>query len=218
MIVRYDIEQGSDRWHEERYGKISGTSSKGLFVDSDTLLNSLIACNLEPFRLEPPGYQNDAMIRGNELEPFGRMELSRKIKIKLVQAGWIQSDISIVGISPDSISECETIACELKCPGRDVHTSTLRENNIPLSNMHQCLHYFTVNEKLKELHFASFRPESKIRLFHKVLTRESIINIGTAKTPKMFSVEHLVKLARNEAQAIETKLYQELETILNVNK
>ena len=215
MIVHYDIEQGSDRWHEIRYGKIGGTSSKGLFVDSDTLLNNLIACRLESFKLEPPGYENDAMIRGKELEPFGRMELSRKIKIKLTQAGWIQSnDIQIIGISPDSLSECETIACELKCPGRDVHTSTLLMNDIPLNNIHQCLHYFTVNTKLKELHFASFRPECKIRIFHKVLTPESVINIGTKARPVVNTIKELVRIARGEAMKIEAQIDLKLETIL----
>jgi len=213
MIVRFDIEQGSDQWHQERYGKISGTNSKGLFVDSDTILNSLIACKMEDFKLEPPGFQNDAMIRGNELEPFGRMELSRKIKVKLIQAGWIQSDLDIMGISPDSITECETIACELKCPGRDVHIATIRANDIPLGHIHQCLHYFTVNTKLKELHFASFRPECKIRLFHKVLTPESQINLGTKAKPVMNTVQFFAEKARNEAKRIEELVNNELKTL-----
>lgn len=214
MKVYYDIEQGSEQWHAIRYGKISGTVSKGLFVDSDTLLTDLIACRLEAFKLEPAGYINDTMIRGNELEPFGRMELSRKIKIKLNKAGWLENiELPILGISPDSISECETIACELKCPGRAVHTATLLANDIPLNNIHQCLHYFTVNPKLKELHFASFRPECKIRLFHKVLTPESIINIGTAKTPKLDTIFNLVRQARGNAERIDIQIKQAIEKL-----
>lgn len=212
-MIRYDIEQGSEIWYAERYGKISGTNSKGLFVDSDTLLNSLVACRLEAFKMEPPGYQSEAMIRGDELEPFARMEISRNIKVKLVQAGWVQSDISIMGISPDGVSECETIMCEFKCPGKDVHTATLLANDIPNGNIHQCLHYFTVWPKLKELHFGSFRPESKYRLFHKVLTPESIINIGTPKTPKLFLIKDLVKTARESAIKIEQDIEDKLKMI-----
>lgn len=214
MKIHYEIEQGSDQWHEIRYGKISGTNSKGLFVDSETLLINLIACNMEAFKLEPEGYENDAMIRGKELEPFGRMELSRKIKIKLTQAGWVQSiDIPIIGISPDSISECETIACELKCPSKEVHISTLLANEIPLTNIHQCLHYFTTMPKLKELHFGSFRPECKIRLFHKILTPESIINMGTKARPVLNTVAEFVRKARGEAQRIEIEVENSIKRL-----
>lgn len=213
MKIHYDIEQGSEAWHRERYGKIGGTTSKGLFVDSDTLLNNLIACRMEDFKLEPPGYENDAMIRGKELEPFARMEMSRKIGVKLLQAGWVQSDIPILGISPDGISECETIMCETKCPSREVHTATIRANDIPLLNTHQCLHYFTVNQKLKELHFGSFRPESKIRLWSKVLTPESTINIGTKAKPVLNTISEFVRIARGAAQKIEIQIDQELTNI-----
>jgi hypothetical protein len=205
-MIRYDILQGSDEWHQIRYGKITGTSSKGLFVDSDTLLNDLIACRLEPFKREPDSYVNDAMARGNELEPFGRMAISRKAKVKFKEAGWIQSDIELLGISPDGITECETIACEIKCPSRSVHIETLLADEIPLKNIHQCLHYFTVNPKLKELHFASFRPECQIRLFHKVLTPDSLINLGTKAKPVIKPVSEFAKIARLEAENLETQI------------
>lgn len=207
MKVYYNIEQGSPEWHELRYGKITGITSKGIFVDSETLLNEIISCRMEPFKLEPPGYQSEDMLRGNELEPFARMELSRKIGVKLLKAGWIESEtIKIIGISPDAISECETIACETKCPGRSAHTAMIRENEIPLKYIPQCLHYFTANEKLKELHFASFRPESKIRLFHKVLTHDSIINMGTKSKPVMKSVLEFANIARGNAMKIDVQV------------
>lgn len=215
MKAYYDIIQSSPEWHEKRYGKISGTVAKGLFVDSDTLLTDLISCRLEPFKLGPPGFVNDVMLRGTELEPFARMELSRKIKIKLVQAGWLENlDLPILGISPDAISECETIQAEFKCPGRSVHAATLLANDIPLGNIHQCLHSFTVNKKLKELHFISFRPECKIRLFHKVLTPDSTINIGTEKTPKLGVISALVRQARGSAERIDININEALTRIL----
>lgn len=213
MKVHYEIEQGSEQWHAIRYGKIGGTSAKGLFIDSDTLLYDLIACRLEPFKLEPPGYVNDAMLRGNELEPFARMEMSRKVGIKIIQAGWIQSDISILGISPDGVSEDETIQFEYKCPGRAVHVATLLANDIPQTNIHQCLHAFTVNEKLKELHFGSFRPECKIRLFHKVLTPESTINLGTKAKPVLNTVAHFANFARETAKGLDEQINKGIEQL-----
>lgn len=215
MKAYYDIEQDTEQWHQIRYGKISGTVAKGLFVDSDTLLTDLISCRLEPFKLEPEGYVSADMLRGNELEPFGRMELSRKIKIPLVQCGWLENkDLPILGISPDSISECETIACELKCPGRSAHMATILSNEIPATYIHQCLHYFTVNPKLKQLYFGSFRPECKIRLFYKILRPDSIINLGTIKTPKYGVISALVRQARGEAERIDIQINEALTRIL----
>lgn len=210
-MIYFDLLQGSEEWHAMRYGKISGSLSKSLFVDSDTLFISLLSCRMESFKLEPPGYESDAMIRGKELEPFARMEISRKAKLHFKQAGWIQNDnISLLGISPDGITECGTIAAEFKCPSREVHMETLLTNDIPLKNIHQCLHYFTVNEKLKELHFGSFRPECKIRLFHKVLTPESIINIGTKAKPVLDTIGELSKQCREKAQNIEQQIKNSL--------
>lgn len=199
-MIRYDIIQGSDEWHHIRYGKITGTSSSGLFKDTDTLFIHLLSCNLEGYAPEKPAFENDAMIRGKELEPFARMEISRKTGIKFKEVGWIDNDdIPIIGISPDGISDCETIQIECKCLSKENHTEIIISKDIPLKYIHQCLHAFTVNEKLKSLHFGSFRPESKIRLFHKELNLESIINIGTKSKPIMGTVNEFSIKARQTA-------------------
>lgn len=215
MIKIYrDVEQGSDRWHGLRYGKISGTSSKGLFVDSDTLLNELIAARLEPFKMEDPGYQSYDMLRGKELEPYARMALSRELKIDLKQAGWIENlEIPIIGISPDVLSECETVSAEIKCPSASVHIATLRAGDIPDKNIHQCLHYFTVNPKLERHYFASFRPECKIKLFYKLLTPESVINIGTKSKPVTGTIESFAIKAREKAKELHDKANTEVKRL-----
>lgn len=206
--------QGSDEWHQIRYGKVTGTTAKGLFTDSETLLISLLSCRLEKYTPEKPGFENDAMIRGKELEPFARMELSRKAGIKFKEAGWIQHDtIPILGISPDGISECETIGIEAKCPSKEVHTETILNDEIPLKNIHQCLHYFTAHEPLTTLYFGSFRPESKVRLFYKILTLESTINIGTKAKPVLGTVKELSEKARESAKKIDADIEAELLVI-----
>lgn len=213
-MIRYDIVQGSDEWHQIRYGMITGTTAGGLFKDTETLFISLLSCRLEGYVKEKPGFENDAMIRGKELEPFARMELSRKAKVKFKEAGWIQNDnIPILGISPDGISECETIGIECKCPSKEVHTETILNDEIPLKNIHQCLHYFTTHKRLKTLHFGSFRPESKIRLFHKVLTLESVINISTKAKPVLGTVLEFSQQARESAKEIDRKIEAKLKII-----
>lgn len=213
MKIHYEIEQGTEEWHRIRWGKISGTNSKGLFVDSDTLLTELVSCRLEEFKQDEEPYINENMLRGIELEPFARMQISRKIGVKFKTPGWVQSYNPIMGISPDSISECETIATEIKCPSKNVHMATVINGDIPSTNIHQCLHYFTVIDSLKELHFGSYRPECKLPLFHKVLTRESVINLGTKSRPNLKSVDEWVELARKNSNELLEKVNQTIEKL-----
>ena len=63
------------------------------------------------------------------------------------------------------------------------------------------------------MHFASFTPECKIRLFHKVLTPESIINLGTKAKPVMNTVQFFAEKARNEAKRIDELVNNELTTL-----
>jgi hypothetical protein len=209
MIANYNIIQGSEDWHKIRYSKIAGTLSKGLFVKSDTLLIDILSQKLEPFELEDEGWQSADMQRGNELEPIARKKLSEYIGVELLECGWLQStEIDLLGISPDGISADETISAEIKCPNKKKHTSTILADDIPSDNIHQCLHYFTINEKLQQHYFCSYRPENELKpMFVKCLTRQSEINLGTKAKPVVKTVEEWVKLAKNEAVilAIEIK-------------
>jgi hypothetical protein len=211
MIAKFKIAQGTQEWHIERYGKIGGTASKGLFVESDTLLDSILAEHLEPFEMDDDSYIGYDMQRGIELEPMAIQEVSVYAGIELLQCGWLQSsECSILGISPDGISKCLTVSAETKCPGKTKHTKTIRSGEIPLDNIHQCLHYFTVNPKLEKHYFASFRPESKYPLFVKCLTRDSIIDLGSKSKPNNKSVSEWVKIALDKALELESQLKIEL--------
>lgn len=181
MINYKDLKQRTEEWQLFRYGKIGGTTSKGLFVDSDTLLKSLLADKLEEF--EPTeGFTNLSMEEGNDKEPFAREYLSSFVGIEFNESGWLQSEeCDLLGISPDGISECETISCEIKCLQKKAHTNILVANEIPSEYIPQCLHYFTVNPKLKEHYFIAYRPES-VKHFTYKLTRDSIIDLGWKKT------------------------------------
>src|SRR5690554_3830321 len=163
MIVYKDIEQGSNEWFMLRHGKIGGTRSKQLLVNSDTLLIELIAETVEPFDEDSEDFISDEMQRGMDLEPEARLQLEKYSGLKFNEVGWIQSEIELIGISPDGLTDCETIACEIKCPGAKKHVKTCLDNEIPLDNLGQCVHYFTVNPKLVKLLFMSYRPEFEIK-------------------------------------------------------
>jgi len=145
MIARYDIQQGSLEWHEIRWGKIGGTLSAGLFVDSDTLFIDIISQLNEEFQ-PIDSFTNYEMERGNDLEPFAREYLEEYTGLSFLECGWLQSEENkLLGISVDGIIEDETVSCEIKCLSRKKHMEILFNNEISKDKLFQCIHYFTVN-------------------------------------------------------------------------
>lgn len=210
MIAHWNIKQGTEEWHQIRWGKIGGTTSKGLFVKSDTLLDELLSEITEPFELED-SFESADMVRGFELEPLARQEVSLYIGCELLECGWLQcEEIPLLGISPDGITSDMTISAETKCPARKKHMSTIRTNEIPLDNLHQCVHYFTVNPHLEKHYFASFRPEAIKPLFVKELTRQSDVNLGTKAKPVVKTISEWVSLAKTNAINLQTEIDNEI--------
>jgi hypothetical protein len=207
MIVRKDIQQKSPEWFEIKWGKVGGSTSKGLFVPSDTLLLEILAEMTEDFQIEEDGYISKDMQRGMDMEPVAFEKLCQFTGIQFETAGWLQcEEIPILGISPDGISaDCKT-SCETKCPSAKKHIATVLANEIPLDNIHQCLHYFTVNPLLETHYFCSYRPESIRQLWIKVLTRESVIDLGTKAKPNCKTIAEWVKIAKFNALELEVNL------------
>lgn len=209
MKAHWEITQGTEDWRRIRYGKIGGSTSKGLLTDTDTLLDELLSARLEPFELEEDGYASPEMQRGTELEPLARLNLSMYTNVPFKECGWLQSeDIPLLGISPDGITDNLKISCEIKCPSRKKHTNTLRNGIIPLDHCHQIVHNFTVNPHLEIVYFASFRPESKHPLFVRNATRETPINLGTKAKPVIKTVNEWVAIIRGKAIELSLKLDQ----------
>lgn len=214
MKAYYNIQQGTGEWLRLKWGKIGGSASKGLFVPSDTLLYEILADNTEEFEMEDDGYISADMQRGIELEPLARSEMSKFAGVEFKEAGWLQcEEIELLGISPDGITEDETITCEVKCPGSKKHIATVLSKQIPADNIHQCLHYFTVNPKLVAHYFGSFRPESKYPLFGKKITRDSIIDLGTKAKPNCKKVSEWVEIALHNARELDTNRKLALEQL-----
>lgn len=180
MINHKEIEQNSEEWFLIKWGKIGGTLSKGLFVDSDTLFIDILSQHIEPYE-DLETYDSQDMIRGKELEPRAFEYISKYTGIDFKLSGWLQSEENkLLGISPDGISECERFATEIKCLGRKAHTEIIYKNKTPKEKIPQIVHYFTVNTKLEKLWFIGYRPES-IKPFIEEFTRDSIIDMGWKK-------------------------------------
>lgn len=214
MIARYDIEQHSEDWHKARYAKIGGTLSKGLFVKSDTLLEDVLSELCEEFDLKE-NYQSFDMQRGSELEPEARKALSAYLGVELKEVGWLQCEENeYIGISPDGITDCQTISAEIKCPNSKKHLKTILTNEIPSDNIHQCLHYFTVNPKLEKHYFCSYRPENIYKpIFVRELTRDSLVNLGTKAKPVLKTISEWVAIAKNESLELKKQIEIELNKL-----
>lgn len=182
MINYKEIEQNTPEWHQIKWGKIGGTLSKGLFVDSDTLFIDILSQHIEEYNDDDEeGYQSASMIRGKELEPRAIEYAEKYTGIKFNSTGWLQSEENrLLGISPDGISDCEEYGVESKCLSRKEHTAILVENKTPKEKISQIVHYFTVNPKFKKVFFIAFRPES-MKPFIEEFTRESVVDMGWKK-------------------------------------
>ena len=209
-----NVKQGTPEWHETRYRKIGGTLSSGLFKKTDTLKLSLLGQFLEDFE-DVDNYISADMERGNELEPYALKEAIKYTGLNFITAGWLQcEEISILGISPDGITADHKNAVEIKCPASKKHIETILNDSIPLDNIHQCLHYFTVNPKLESLTFVSFRPENKIKpLYCNTITRETEINLGTKSRPVLMTVSNAVEVAKAKAIELENEIKESIKQL-----
>tara|TARA_R100001244_G_scaffold101776_2_gene75886 strand:+ start:2169 stop:2873 length:705 start_codon:yes stop_codon:yes gene_type:complete len=177
MINLKGITQRTEEWHRIKWGKIGGTLSKGLFVKSDTLLIDILSQRCEEY-IHEETFESDAMRRGNELEPFAREYLESYTGLVFQETGWMQSEENrLLGMSPDGLTEDETIQCEIKCLGRMKHYDTILKDEVPSDHRHQCLHAFTVNPKLEKLYYIAFRPEAP-KPFIKMYTLDSMLDLG----------------------------------------
>lgn len=211
MIVHKEILQRSEEWRELKHAKIGGTLAKGLFVKSDTLMIDILSQMLEDYEDED-NYISSDMQRGIDLEPFAIAALEKEIFVEFKQVGFLQNAaIPLLGISPDGITEDETIMVEVKCPGAKKHAETILADEIPNDNIHQVLHAFTVNPKLVRMYFVSYRWENKIKpLWHKMLTKDSEINLGTKAKPVVKTVAEWVEIARDNAEDLNKQINDNL--------
>lgn len=213
MIARHDIIQGTPEWLECKWAKVGGTRSKGLFTKGDTLYLEMLAEYTEQYIYEE-SYISKDMERGNELEPQAIFEMMEYTGVQVQSVGWLQSvKCPIIGISPDAISEDETVCFEVKCPGAKKHVENCLSQDVPLDYIHQCVHYFTVNTKLETLYFGSYRPEALKKLKVWSLTRDSLVNLGTNAKPIIKTISEWTEIAFTEAELLNKRLNQGVELL-----
>ena len=136
MIV-VDLEQGSDRWFQEKLGKPSASNvSKILTTDGKPskqregylyeLAAQIITGKYEEI------YKNPAMEQGNEREQESRNYLEVVLGVNIKKTGVIYKDEKKLFLcSPDGIAENESFGAELKNPLGKTQVKYLLDGTLP---------------------------------------------------------------------------------------
>jgi hypothetical protein len=210
----FDIMQKTIEWHLIRRSKVGGSASRGLFVDSDTLLTQLLDEATEDYDEFEESFVSDDMEHGNMYEDEARQKVGEYLGLTFKECGWIQHEsCEILGISPDGITEDLKDAVEIKCPRNKRHIQNIREG-VQKDNIYQVIHYFTVNEKLERLHWGSYRPTNKYKpLVVYTFTRDSVIDLGTKAKPQKKAISEWCEISYQKSLILEAKKKVELNKL-----
>ena len=126
-------EQGTDAWLAARLGKPSASMFSKLITmtgkpssSADAYINQLLAERLTG--KSEPHYQNEHMIRGNELEPEARADYEFISGNTVDQYGFILDDSESYGCSPDGlIGDSSEGGLEIKCPAQTTQAGYWRD-------------------------------------------------------------------------------------------
>jgi len=127
--------QGSNEWLQSRLGKPTASNFGKLITptgkpstSADGYINELIAQRITGELAE--FYTNEAIARGNELEPAARALYEFINGVEVVEVGLCLHDEFECGASPDGLVGDDG-GIEIKCPLPHTHVSYLRAGDVP---------------------------------------------------------------------------------------
>lgn len=194
-MIELDLEQGSLEWHQERAGRVTGTSLKsalgakftkakgwtlGDVKVQTTLSYELIAERMTEVQIVE--LNTAAVERGRELEPYAIKSAAKFSGENYEECGMlISSDMQEFGFSPDSVvkKDGEIIGgLETKCPSSKKHIEYLINNTLPTEYYWQVMSPFLCSDLIQWWDFASFddrnyeKPLFYMRINRKDLEKE----------------------------------------------
>jgi hypothetical protein len=211
-------EQLSHEWKKEKYGLIGGTSLSDLMVSKPVtetaLYLQLLAERSEEFFDDHSFVSND-MQRGIDLEPEAVQEAEKYLHTEFKNFGWCTNEkFPLNGCSPDGFSEDLTEGIEVKCPKASTHIGYILKDEIPKEYFWQVINYFLVNEKLKTLHFVSYRPENTVKpLWVKTVHRDRILPFKIGRTVVEQTIQEWVNEAAERSQEMQKAIDEGIEQI-----
>lgn len=174
-MIKHDVIQGSQEWHELRLCKITSTRLKAAISDKRLELMDELIAEMEVGYGDSSDFTSLSMQWGLDYEPLGVTQYEKERGVTVDRVGFIQSsEMPLLGCSPDGLIG-ETGAIEVKCPDTKKHIKTIRQKQIPNEHKEQVWMYFLVNPKLEWLDFISYDPRLiKRPLFIHRVTREEL--------------------------------------------
>ncbi len=118
-MVIIDIEQGSDAWLALRRKSISATDAS--VIAGENPYKTVRQLYDEKMQLVPSQSMNDAMRRGQLLEPDARRLLEEELGYNFTPTVIRHPKHSWAIASLDGLSDCKTVGLEIKCPGLASH-------------------------------------------------------------------------------------------------
>lgn len=141
MYKIYDNEQGTDKWFEDRLGKITASVASKIITrtgrpssSSDEVVNRAVAELILKYPDET--FQSDAMQRGKELEDQALKYFNFVYGYGFKKCGFIEAvgeggELLGFGASPDGLDLKIKTGLELKCPEAHMHLSYLAGKKLP---------------------------------------------------------------------------------------
>ena len=184
-VEHIDVEQGSDEWLQARLGVPSASGFKKLITStgakSSTFDDYCYELASELVTGERTSvFMNDAMRRGNELEPVAREMYEFMMNVNVMEFGFLKADT--YGCSPDGIIEIDSRAwgLEIKCPLTKTHLKWLDKGKLPAEHKAQvqgCMlvtgldrwDFYSYNEHFEDLHVIVERDEDYINKLKELL-------------------------------------------------
>lgn len=140
----WNIEQGTDEWHDLRRGFITGSgiskllTATGKPASNDTSRGYLYQLLAERITgITEPSFYNDDMQRGHLLEPYAR-DLYQEHYGFVRECGFITCQMNgiTLGYSPDGLVGDDGLI-EIKSPRAKTHLKSLLTNEVPAEYMPQ---------------------------------------------------------------------------------
>lgn len=161
MRILRDLEQGCAEWLQVRCGIPTASMFSSLITSAgkkstqmDGYLNTLVSESLMGGPEE--SYSNDAMQRGNEIEPQARAWYEFHTDNTVEEVGFVLRDDEQVGASPDGIMPNSGL--EIKCPKAKTHVSYLRKMTLPAAYVPQVQGCIWLCER-ESWDFLSYHPD-----------------------------------------------------------
>lgn len=170
-MLKHNVEQRSDEWHQLRKTRITGTVLKSIMGTPKARQDAIYQTIADRLTIGLPDneqYENP-MDRGTRLEPDAISMFEFETGKSVIEVGMCESDDNeAIAQSPDGYikGSNDTEAVEVKSPGGKNYVKMWLTNDPTDEYTWQIVQYFVVNPQLEKLYFVIYNPDIAIHPLH----------------------------------------------------